>query len=76
MNEKLRKALFSGEYHCYECGKLMVFEDETCYTLVCEHCGWSCALEDYGLNEDEMFYRHYESTGVVEPEDDFYDSDD
>ena len=55
MNEMRRRALETGEYPCMECGKLMVFEDEKWRdSLVCEHCGWSCSLDDYGEDPAEV----------------------
>ena len=55
MNEKLRKALETGEYVCPECGELMIFEDEKWRdSLVCEKCGYSCRLDDYGLDSDDV----------------------
>lgn len=55
MNEKLRKALETGKYDCPECGKLMVFEDEEWRdSLVCEDCGFSCKLDDYGSDVEDV----------------------
>ena len=55
MNEKRKKALETGKYICPECGKLMVFEDEQWRdSLVCENCGYSCKLDDYGDDPDDV----------------------
>lgn len=76
MNDKLREALFSGEYPCPDCGKLMVFETEDKDSLVCEECGYDCKLDDYGLDEEEIFERQFPNTGAIEPYEEIYDEDD
>lgn len=52
-NEALRRALFTGEYICPECGGRMQFENEYAETLVCD-CGHSMPLEHYGASEEEI----------------------
>lgn len=55
MNEKLCEALETGRYECPECHQLMVFEDEKWRdSLVCENCGYSCKLDDYGMDTSEV----------------------
>ena len=53
-NDKLREALFSGIFECPKCGELMVFADEWEYYLECPNCGYDCALEEYGMTDDEI----------------------
>lgn len=80
MNEKLREALKTGKYPCMECGKLMVFEDEEWRdSLVCESCGYSCKLDDYGLDVDEVEIRRIAEVAATIPAEtyeDIYDEDD
>lgn len=55
MNEKRKEALETGKYFCPECGELMIFEDEQWRdSLVCENCGYSCKLDDYGDDPDDV----------------------
>ena len=70
MNEKLRKALETGKYECTECHHLMVFEDEQWRdSLFCENCGYSCRLDDYGSDVDEVDrQRITEVAGAIESE--------
>lgn len=58
-NDKLVKAMFSREYICHECEKLMEFEDEGEDILVCPHCGHSVELDDYGREGDEDYENLY-----------------
>lgn len=76
MNDKLREALRSGKYPCPKCGNLMVFEDDGKTSLVCEKCGHDCALENYGLSEDEIFEREYPNLGISETYEEVYGADD
>lgn len=80
MNEARRKALETGEYFCPECGELMVFEDEKWRdSLVCENCGYSCQLDDYGDDpEDVDRKRITEIAGSPNTEtyEEIYDEDD
>lgn len=79
MNDKLKNALFSGNYVCPECGNRMVFEDEQWKdSLVCENCGYSCGLDDYGQDPEEVEYRQItETAAAIESEayEDIYDDD-
>lgn len=75
MNDKLREALFSGEYPCPKCDNLMVFEDEGKTSLVCEKCGHDCALEHYGLSDDEILMLEYPNLGCSETYEEIYDED-
>lgn len=72
-NEKLVKAMFSGEYTCNECGEKMEFEDEMEDILVCPHCGHSVDLDDYGCEDDEDYENLYptreEVLGIDEDDD-------
>lgn len=75
-NEKLVKALFSGEYICNECGEEMEFEDERDGVLVCSHCGHSVDLDDYGCEdyEDyEILYPTREEVLGIEEDKKFFD---
>lgn len=73
-NEKQTKAMFSREYICSKCGKLMEFEDEWEDVLVCPHCGHSVELEKYGCEDDEKYENLYptreEVLGIADEEDD------
>ena len=60
-NNKQIKGMFTGEYICSECGKIMGFEDEFEDTLVCTHCGHSVDLEKYGFENDEDYDALYPS---------------
>lgn len=79
MNDKLREALKTGNYPCMECGKPMVFEDEKWRdSLVCENCGYSCKLDDYGIDVDEVEMRRIaEIAGfpTTETYEEIYDED-
>ncbi len=55
-NEALIKAMATREYICPECGELMIFEDEYESMLLCEHCGYSVDLDDYGADPYENLY--------------------
>lgn len=56
-NDELKKALFTGEYICPNCGGRMEFEDEKWRdTLVCPACGESMDLDEYGLKGNEKLY--------------------
>ena len=56
-NDKLREALFTGNYICPKCGGRMEFEDKIWRdTLVCPACGESMDLDEYGLEEGENLY--------------------
>lgn len=58
-NDELIKGLFTGEYVCHECGKLMEFEDDMEDVLVCANCGHSVDLDDYGREGDEDYENLY-----------------
>lgn len=59
-NDKLREALFTGEYLCPECGGRMEFEDEKWRdTLVCPSCGNSMDLDEYGLSGEDEYSNLY-----------------
>ncbi len=52
-SDALREALFTGNYICPDCGARMEFEDDkTRDILVCNSCGNSMDLYDYGATED------------------------
>lgn len=74
-NEKQIEAMFSREYTCSECGRLMEFEDEWEDTLVCPHCGHSVDLDDYGCENDERHENLYPTLGevLVDEDDDMDD---
>ena len=68
MNEELRKALETGKYVCPECGELMVFEDEELRdSLLCEKCGYSCKLDDYGKDVDDVEYQRIADVAATIP---------
>lgn len=46
-------AAWSREYICPECGDIMHFEDENESSLVCDSCGFSMDIDDYGTEEDD-----------------------
>ena len=77
MNKDLRRALETGKYTCPECGELMVFEDEKWRdSLVCENCGYSCALDDYGSDTDDIDRKRItEIAGLPETYEDIYGED-
>ena len=79
MNDKLREALETGKYTCPECGKLMIFEDEKWRdSLVCEHCGYSCKLDEYGDDPDIVDRRRITEiagTSTTETYEEVYDDD-
>lgn len=55
-NDKLREALFTGDYRCPACGDRMIFENKKWRdTLVCPSCGESMNLDEYGLSGDEDY---------------------
>lgn len=58
-NKKLRKAMTDGEYICSKCRGLMKFKDEWEDTLVCNHCGHSIDLKEYGCEGDEKHENLY-----------------
>lgn len=75
MNDKLRTALETGKYPCMECGSLMIFEDEKWKdSLVCENCGYSCKLDDYGLDSTEVDRKRItEVAGEIESKTETYE---
>lgn len=57
-SDALKSALFTGDYICPDCGARMEFEDEEFRDiLVCNSCGNSMDLLDYGSTEDERYER-------------------
>lgn len=80
MNEKLRKALETGEYTCPECGEPMIFDDEERKdSLVCENCSYSCYLDEYGDDPDEVERRRITGvagTSSTESYEEVYDDED
>lgn len=79
MNDKLKEALFTGNYPCPECGRQMVFEDEEWRdSLVCEHCGYSCSLDDFGRDPWDVERQNIENVAAAhesETYEDVYDDD-
>jgi rRNA maturation endonuclease Nob1 len=53
-NKNRIKAMLNGEYVCQKCGCLMKFEDEWEDTLVCDVCGSSTDLKEYGTELSEL----------------------
>ncbi len=75
-NWKLYEALDSGEYPCPECGRLMIFENEIDRDiLVCEACGYSVYIDDYGLTEDELAGMYPTKEELLGHDEDGEDSD-
>lgn len=59
-NDKLKEALFTGDYICPRCGGKMEFEDEKWRdTLVCPSCGNSMDLDEYGFTDEESYNNLY-----------------
>lgn len=54
--DAFEKAFITRNYICPECGKTMVFEDEYESILVCEHCGHSMDIDEYGVDPDSLYY--------------------
>lgn len=52
-NSSRVEAMYSGEYVCPICGRLMEFEDDWQTVLVCPNCGESMELDRYGFTDDE-----------------------
>ena len=73
-DRKHQEAYESGLYECPECGGYMVFEDEYRDSLVCEHCGYSTSLDEYGV-PDGCSYNDLFDT-LPAPWDDDEDDDD
>ena len=71
-NDKLRKALFTGDYICPECGGRMKFENKKWRdTLVCLSCGNSMDLDEYGLSSEEEYSNLYPTEkDIVDCDDD------
>lgn len=44
---------WSGKYICHECGAIMHFEDENRSSLVCDDCGHSVYIDDYGMEDED-----------------------
>lgn len=44
---------YTGKYICEECGARMHFENDNEDTLVCDSCGYSVYIDDYGNNVDD-----------------------
>lgn len=74
-NEKLIKALLTGNYTCPRCGGKMEFEDEFEDTLVCPSCGEDVSLEQYGADPNENLYPTYEELFGDEDDDEDEDED-
>lgn len=70
-NDKLAEALFTHNYICSECGAKMHFEDEMEDILVCDKCGHSVELDDYGSEDEESYEELYEDD--LEGDEDFMD---
>lgn len=62
----------TGKYICPGCGAYMVFEDENRSILVCEDCGESMDIDDYGVEDPGWFPTLQELMG----DDDNDDNDD
>ena len=70
INWAFHQAFKSGMYICHECGAIMHFEGDDHSVLVCDECGHSVDIDDYGM-EDEDY-----STLYPRNEDDEEENDD
>lgn len=49
-------SVLTGKFVCPECKKWMHFENANEDTLVCDHCGYSVDIDDYGKDIDDEDY--------------------
>ena len=53
-------------YWCHECGSKMHFETEFEDILVCDNCGHSVDLEEYGFEDEECYENLYPTEEEVD----------
>ena len=76
ISDEFYRASMNNDYRCPNCGARMEYEDEDEDTLVCDSCGYSMDVDDYGTDPDEDLYPIMEDDEDEDDEDDsseYYD---